>query len=378
MLFEINRARANPPAEAQRLLGLLQSDPDLQGAATETNVNGFLSQMDSLPSLPPLALNVRLIEAALDEDQNMLAANAQMHSPSGFLTNPSVATAADGQAFFSTGNAAWAIGENIFAYSQNVTRPSAASYVDYFEGGLLLDWGNPDFGHLRNLMAPGVGEAITVSHVPFNQVGIGLIMGAQPATPSALNVGPAILAQEFAWSAGTQFLTGVIYQDSDHNGAFSIGEGLGGVSITAVGQSGQGTYQTATWDSGGYSLELPPGPYQVSATSSAFGTRTTAVVIGVDNFEWDIALAGPVASTTPVASAPVAPPLSSAPQAAILAATQPGSQRPRVATRSASAAHPPAIAPVIRARQPKVSVSTVGHPRPKPAFKHAATHTIRP
>ncbi len=266
MLFLINEARANPQAEAQRLLSMLQTDPDLRGAAAETDVSGFLAQMDSLPPLPPLAFNTRLIDAALDHDQAMLAGNSLSAFRPGLPHNPGRGDRRRRPSVLSArkrrlGNRR----EHLCLPPKPVTGASLTDYVDFFEAGLLLDWGNPDFGHLRNLMAPEVGEMASVPHVPFNQIGIGIITGVQPTTPSALNVGPAILTQEFAWSAGTQFLTGVAYQDDNHDGAYSIGEGLGGVTITATGNAGQGTFQTTTWDSGGYSLELPPGPYTVSS-----------------------------------------------------------------------------------------------------------------
>jgi uncharacterized protein YkwD len=315
MLFEINQARSNPPAEAQRLLALSQTDPLVQRAAQSTDRNAFLAEMNSLPALPPLAFNPRLIAAARSQDFSMLASNRQQHSPQGFLTDPSVATADDGDALFPTGDAAWATGENIFAYSQSVQQTGLKAYVDYFEEGLILDWGNPDFGHLRNLMAPGVGEMGTVSHVPFNQIGIGILSGVQPTTPppanpelpanQGLNVGPVLLTQEFAWSAGTQFLTGVIYQDKNSDGAYSIGEGYAGVTLSAVGDSGQGVFQTTTWGSGGYSLELPPGPYHISATGALPTTQTTEIVIGADNVGWNVRLPAPAPSGP--TSMPVAP-----------------------------------------------------------------------
>jgi uncharacterized protein YkwD len=358
MLSVINRARANPPAEAQRLLLMLQTNPDLRGAAATTDASGFVAQMSNLPQLPPLAFNTRLIEAAHDHDLAMLAANAQQHSARGFLTNPSVATASDGQPYFPTGDSAWATGENIFAYSQSVTQPSPKSDVDFFEAGLLLDWGNPDFGHLRNLMAPEVGEMTSIPHVPFNQVGIGLLIGVQPGAAGALNVGPAILTQEFAWRAGAQFLTGDVYRDDDQDGAYSIGEGVGGVTIVATGQAGQGTFQTITWSSGGYSLELPPGPYALASTSPQSGGHTASVVIAADNSEWDIVIPAsapppPLVVAPPMTIPTPQPPVSRVPEASSVSRSRPAKHKPIVQHASA------------RARQTKLRVTTAAHPQSK-------------
>ncbi|MBX6316367.1 MAG: hypothetical protein IRY99_26165, partial [Isosphaeraceae bacterium] len=153
MLALINRARSNPPAEAQRLLAVAQTDPLIQAATRQWDLAGFAQILSSFGPLPPLAFNTRLIEAARDHDAAMLAQNNQVHAPPGYLTDPRVATAEDGQAFYPVGVGPWATGENIFAYAQSVNRPTLKDYVDYYYAGLMIDWGNPDFGHLRNLMA---------------------------------------------------------------------------------------------------------------------------------------------------------------------------------------------------------------------------------
>jgi hypothetical protein len=313
MLFLINRARANPPAEAQRLLALAQSDPNLARGLGTINVSQFLQQMASMSPLPPLAFNPRLIEAARDHNGVMLQNNNQIHSPPGFLTDPSEGIANDGQVFFPTGNSAWTTGENVFAYSQAVTQPDLKAYIDYLYAGLMFDWGVPSAAHRDNLLAPGVGELASSGHVPFDQVGIGVLSGAHPTTPppsgpanQGLNVGPVIVTQEFGWVAGTQFLTGIVYHDNNNSGGYLPGEGVGGVTITAVGSAGEGVYQTVTWQSGGYSLELPRGLYSVYANGPLPATQTASVFIGADNVEWDVRLPGipqPVLSAHPVATA---------------------------------------------------------------------------
>ncbi len=334
MLELINRARANPAAEGQRLLAIAQSDPVIAAATSTDNLNQFLQVIDGYGPEPPLAFNSGLIEAALDHDNAMLAANDQFHSTAGYLNNPQIATDDDGQAYFPTGTTNWATGENIFAYSGNVPAGSSdQAYADYFEEAFLLDWGNPDFGHLENLLAPGPAEAPSGTY-PFSEIGIGLVTGVSPTTPPdpnnliaanrGLNVGPAIVTQEFGWNGGNAFLTGVVYADSDHNNFYTPGEGLGSVTIQAVGQNGQGTFQTQTWDAGGYSLQLPPGTYNVEASGGNLPTaQSTTITIGQDNVPWNIQLSVPVSSAstgnggpssaaTPVAVAPSVQPSVSA------------------------------------------------------------------
>jgi len=327
MLALINRARANPAAEGQRLLAIAQSDPVIEAATRNWNLNQFLQVISSYGPEPPLAFNTGLIEAARDHDAAMLAANNQFHSPAGYLNNPQVATASGGQAYYPTGTYGWATGENIFAYSSNLPAGSSAqSYVDYFDEAFFLDWGNPDFGHLKNLLAPGPAEA-TPGTYPFSAIGIGLLSGVTPATapdPSnpiaanrGLNVGPDLVTQEFGWNSGNAFLTGAVYLDSDNNHFYTPGEGLGSVTIQAIGQEGQGTFQTQTWDSGGYSLQLPPGTYNIEASGNLPAPQSTTITIGQDNVPWNVQLPapggtgngsgnGPGPASTPLAVAPSA------------------------------------------------------------------------
>jgi serralysin len=312
MLELINQVRANPAAAGQQFVALAQSDPVIAAATSTEDLNQFLQVIDGYGPEPPLAFNTGLIEAALDHDNAMLAANGQFHSPPGYLNNPQVATDANGQAFFPTGATGWATGENIFAYSANLPASSSdAAYVNYFNDAFFLDWGNPDFGHLKNLLAPGPAEA-TPGSAPFSQIGIGLLTGATPTTQPdpnnpiptnlGLNVGPDIITQEFGWNGGNAFLTGVVYVDNAPTHLYLPGEGLGSVTIQAVGQNGQGTFQTQTWDSGGYSLALPPGTYSVEASGGGLSAvQTTTITIGKDNVPWNIPVPAAAAAGTPSA-----------------------------------------------------------------------------
>jgi hypothetical protein len=367
MLALINRARANPAAEGQRLVALAQTDPVLAAATRSWNLNRFLQVIDSFGPEPPLAFNTGLIEAARDHDAAMLATNDQFHSPPGYLNNPQVATAANGQAYYPTNTSSWATGENIFAYSGNLpANSSTQDYVDYFEAAFLLDWGNADFGHLENLLAPGPAEA-SPGTISFSEIGIGLLTGVTPTVPPAannpipanagLNVGPDLVTQEFGWRSDAAFLTGVVFNDSNHDSLYTPGEGLGGVTIQAVGQSGQGTFQTQTWDAGGYSLALPAGTYSVTAEGGSLpATEATTITIGQDNVAWNIPLSpsggnstsAPTSTQTPTPTpTPVAAQAVASPTAFITLSSAPGSDSATVTKLGARS--------VARSRHPATS-----------------------
>ncbi len=311
MLQLINRTRANASAEATRLIALTRTDPTLKAATAGLDLSAFVRQASTFPSRPPLAFNTRLIAAARDHDATVLARNAQVHAPPGFLvTGVGGLVAGDGQVYYPTGQSSWSTGENVFAYSGNVDGGALKDYVDYYHAGLMIDWGNDDFGHLKNILGPGPSQAKAAGTLPYSEIGIGLAVGTPTTPPPAnpdnpanrgLNVGPVILTQEFAWRSGNAFLTGAIYRDADSDSFYTPGEGLGGVSIQAVGLNGQGTFDAQTWGSGGYSLALPPGIYTVTATGPTAPTRTQLITIGQDNVGWDVqhAAAGSAAPPAP-------------------------------------------------------------------------------
>jgi hypothetical protein len=322
MLQLVNRARSDPAQETRRLLAVARTDPAVRQMTRNWPLDRFARVMAGFGPLPPLAFNPRLIEAARDRNEIILATNDQRHTADGFLTNAAIARADDGAAYYEVGPGAWSWGENLFAFSANVRAESLKDYVDYFHAGLMIDWGNPDFGHLRNLLAPGPGGAARAGgHRPYREIGIGLRTGALPTVPPpvdpanplnrGLDVGPVLVAQEFGYREGPAFLTGAVYRDADGDHFYSPGEGLGGAMVVAVGQAGVGTFAATTWSSGGYTLPLPVGTYAVTIVAPGVPARTRAVTVGVDNVGWDVDLAtpAPTPASRPTPTGPRARPV---------------------------------------------------------------------
>jgi uncharacterized protein YkwD len=300
MLQLVNRARANPAAEGRRLMAEVQADPVLKSMARSADLAMFSRILSRTPPRPPLALGPRLTEAARDVTVNLVAENAQRHSPPGFLTDPAVALADDGQAYFPvTGASSWATGENLFAFSRNVQDRGLTDTVNYFHAGLMLDWGNPDFGHLRNLLAPGVAQARPDSAPPFREIGIGLLSQAEPTAPATaepdhpwnagLSVGPVIVAQEFGYRADQPgAVVGAVYRDADADRFYTPGEGVGSAVIVATSPRG-GTFQTTTRQAGGFTLPLPAGIYRVSVSVAGVEAAPARLVrVAHDNVNMDV------------------------------------------------------------------------------------------
>ena len=249
----INRARANPVAEVARLSGVTWGDT---GSPRPPSLNeGLAAGTISTAAKPPLAFSPKLIKSARDYSNVCLSANGWGHNFGG--TNPGSRMTAAGYAFAGS----WSYAENIAWSGSTGTYPLTVPVVDYLYEILFVDGDVPGRGHRINLMDAGTKE-----------IGIGLGTGANyKGGGSGTGYNAAFVTQDFAVSSGNSFLTGVVFKDKDGNDFYSPGEGIGGVTVTAVPTGGGSGQATSTWSSGGYTLQLAPGTYNVSAVGE-FGT----------------------------------------------------------------------------------------------------------
>src|SRR5262249_45913497 len=233
MLEQLNDARADPAAFG-RTIGL-----DLSGVA---------------PS-QPLAWDARLVAAGRGHSQDM---NDRAYF---------------GHVDASGGRAGQRISAEGFAYS-SWGESIAAGYPSVEEAlkGLIVDAGVADLGHRRHLLA------MDPLFQNQSQVGIGLVKGGSGPYHDYFTIDTA------APTDPRPFLTGVVFNDLNQNGKYDVGEGLGGVTITV-----QGVGTTTSFASGGYSLQLNPGTYVVSATGGGLTTPfTRTVTVGAQNLRLPI------------------------------------------------------------------------------------------
>jgi hypothetical protein len=159
---------------------------------------------------------------------------------------------------------------------------------------LFIDSGVTNRGHRVNMMWDA-----------FREIGPGIVTGT--FTSGGTDYNAVMLTTDFAAnsgnSAGDSFLTGVAYADLVSADSFyTVGEGLSGVTITAVRASDSASFSTTSWASGGYSMRLEPGTYTVTASGGGIASPIvyTSVVIGAENVKRDFV---PTAdSTRPTAS----------------------------------------------------------------------------
>jgi len=125
-------------------------------------------------------------------------------------------------------------------------------------------------GHQRNLMDDR-----------WSEIGVGYDEGSYDGWN-----GSTFVTQMFS-DRGFSYLTGVVIEDGDGDDFYDIGEGLGGVQITA--RDGTDSFATETWASGGYSLALPRGTYEVLFEGGGLDAPLTrTVTIRDENVKLDV------------------------------------------------------------------------------------------
>jgi hypothetical protein len=277
----INRARANPTAEAIRLA--TTNDPDVLGAYSYDGVNLVLmqTQFALIPPRAPLSMNATLLTAARAHSQNMFQNNYQGHTgPDGVITTRLAA--------YTTGANGWSIGENVYAYSKSVW---------YGHAGFEVDWGGS--AATGGIQSPP-GHRENIHSDTFREVGIGVVLGSQSGNPG---VGPQLVTQDFGMTGGLlPFVTGVVYRDLNNNGFYDPGEGVGGVTVTIAGVNSY----AVTASSGGYSIPVPDGIYAVTFGGGGLPTNQQNVsVVSGQNAKADYIATG---SATPTATPTPTPP----------------------------------------------------------------------
>jgi len=231
---------SEPSAEEQYLLELINADRAAAGAQ-------------------PLAGNGSLNAAADNHSQWMIDADVFSHTGANG-SSPTARMQAAGYVF--TG--AWSNGENI-AWMSLRAPDGYADEVRQLHTNLM----NSE-GHRANLLNGG-----------FTEVGLGFQVGEFQGWQGAF------VTEDFAHVGSARFLTGVAYADADRDHAYDPGEGVGGLTVTAV-SAGGATYVAHTYGSGGYDLALPVGSYTVTFSGANIAPRSAHVDVGAVNVKLDL------------------------------------------------------------------------------------------
>jgi serralysin len=231
LLELINRGRLDPGAEAARY-------------GIDLNANVAADKTISTAAKQVLAPNKLLEAAATGHSLWMLEADQFSHTGRG---GSSLRDRVD-----ATGYDWNRLGENIAAQGTSGTL-NLKDAVEAHHAGLILS-----AGHRVNLM----GES-------FTEVGLAQEAGRFVFQHSGeLN---ASLVTEVFGTGGQHFLTGVVYNDRNRDGFYSVGEGRGGVSFSVDGVGGRAA------SAGGYSVAVTETGV-VEVTGRVARTTFTAVV----------------------------------------------------------------------------------------------------
>ena len=212
----VNRARMDPGAEVSRLSEPLASG--ISGAPAE-----------------PLAVTRELSAAARAHSQDM--------DDRGFFAHANLDGQTPAARALEEGHGSGFVGENIGWAGSTSTAFNQQTRAESHHEGL---WESD--GHQRNLMDPR-----------WSEVGLGYDYGDH-VHRGILYPGSTFVTQMFG-DRGHSYLTGVVIEDGDGDDFYDIGEGMGGVRVTAW--NGSESFATETWAAGGYALRLPDGTYDV-------------------------------------------------------------------------------------------------------------------
>ncbi len=237
----VNAARLDPEGEAAR-----------QGIALNDGLDP-----GTIPGTPvqPLAANANIHQAAAAHGQWMLDTDTFSHTGVGG-SRPGDRMEDAGYVF--EGTRSW--GENIALWRTTGTVDLLAAIEEHHDGL----YASP--GHRENLFAPH-----------FRETGASQIRGEFETGWDA-----SMLTHKFGLSGSDVFLTGVIYDDTDGNASYSVGEGRGDLTVSADGAV------TTSWGAGGYSLGLASSPAVTVTLGSGAGAIDVTMDLSGDNVKLDL------------------------------------------------------------------------------------------
>jgi hypothetical protein len=231
----MNRARADPAAEGERLRGT--TDPEVVSAYAffGVDLDMMVAEFAAIDAAPPLAMNARLLDAARLHSADMFANEFQGHTGSDGSSL--------GQRVTAQGYPWSTVAENVYSFARSVWHGHA---------GFNVDWGDDGPGGMQL----GRGHRVAIHNANYREVGVGVVLGRNGT------VGPQLVTQNFGTQQGaTPLLTGVAYYDLNGNDFFDPGEGIGGVTVLVDGSA----FHAVTADTGGYAVPVPgDGNYTVT------------------------------------------------------------------------------------------------------------------
>lgn len=250
MVELINRARANPGAEVTRLSGEVWGDvPGSPPASADLNEGlppGHLSDT----AVQPLAINFTVAGVSETYANTLIANDALDHFVGG--TTVSSRLAAGGYTLLPTpAGAAESLGAQVSANPLSITQDIVdQQYEDWF---------------INNNVAFRV-DRLTLLETNYKEIGASFQTSTDYTFYGASTPNGVISVVNYTYRDDDPFITGVAFNDVDGDDFYTpgIGEALGGIGIDVYdAESKLFITSGQTFDSGGYSLQLPDGNYDI-------------------------------------------------------------------------------------------------------------------
>lgn len=284
MLEYTNQARLNPTGEYDLVIDTIAVDPNIANAISYFGVDldAYRTQMQAFDPVAPLAWDTSLAAAADGHSELMIVQDTQSHLLDG--------ESSLGARITDAGYTGWAsLRENIYAFSDDAL---------YAHIGFMVDWGfdgadfdadgfrYDDWQTIGDGIQEGAGHRVSIMLDGIRDIGISAIEETDPATA----VGDWVITQNFGriWGDTDPVLLGVFIDDVDGDAFYDIGEGRGGITVTATETTTGAEFVTTTWESGGYQLDLVSGTYAVAFSSAEWsGSASYSVTLGDENVKLD-------------------------------------------------------------------------------------------
>ncbi|MEQ9412164.1 MAG: CAP domain-containing protein [Fuerstiella sp.] len=261
LLELVNRARANPTAEASRL-----------GIGLNQGLSG--SPITATPK-QPLAPHQALLSAARLHAQDMLDRNYVKHDALAPAPNGVTVQQRAEKAGY-TGS----VGENI-GIEGHTAMIDQTQYVHTAHDKLFLS----TTGHRQNILRDS-----------YVEIGSGVRFGRFTDSSQNITVNATMVVEKFGRysDGGVNFITGVVYSDATTGVAnddfYTIGEGAGGGTVTAVSTNTGARFSDDVGSSGGYSLQIPNDTYDVFLEHSGKRYVQRGVIVDDANQKVDFEL----------------------------------------------------------------------------------------
>jgi uncharacterized protein YkwD len=282
MLELINRARADGGAEATRLQGWTNNgSPVFSGGLQEgpPSING--QSFTIANTAQPLSWNTLLNNCAQaraqflnDNDQFFTGTNP--HTFGGTTPEQRINAAGYSMNLATEYNGPTTSG-GFFPGPENVAENESIGSGPFTGARLITTILQQHNDLFTDTTVPGRGHRMSMMLTYWREIGIGVSAGTDNGQGNTWD--SLYTVQNFGKIANsTPFITGVVYHDTNGNGFYDPGEGIGGVRIDVAGSN----FFAVSSSSGGYSVPVP-GNGSFNVTFSGGGQPTTQRTVTVAN-----------------------------------------------------------------------------------------------